>query len=89
MEINYGVNFSTIRSKDERDKSINLIHEPLKEDRRTTPTGNARRNSLGPIHLGMEDDIMSLIGVQDRNGSADMQNVFGMVSYSLIADYHF
>ena len=110
MEYNYGVNSSTIRSKDGSDKSISLIHKPLKEDRRTTPTANARRNSLGPLHLDMEDDIMSLsteldsavsngfpgvdhegrqdiaimslIGIQDRNGSADMQSVFGMVSYS-------
>ena len=82
MEYNYGVNSSTIQSKDGREKSVSLIHEPLKEDRSTTLTRNARRNSLGPLHLGMEDDIMSLIGIQDRNGSADMQSVFGMVSYS-------
>ena len=83
MEYNYGVNSSTIWSKDGiSDKSISLIHEPLKEDRRITPTGNARRISLGPLHLGIGDDIMSLIGIQDRNGSADMQSVFGVVFYS-------
>ena len=43
--------------------------------------GDARRNSLEPMQLGMEDNIMNLIGVQDGNGSADTQNVFGMVSY--------
>ena len=40
------------------------------------PTGDARRNSLGPVQLGMEDDIMNLIGVQDGRGSGDLQNVF-------------
>ena len=29
----------------------------------------------------MEDDIINLISVQDGGGSANMQNVFGMVSY--------
>ena len=83
MEYNYGVHSSTIRSKDGSDKSIRPIHEPQKEEGRKDKRllGDARRNSLGPVQLGMEDDIMNLIGVQDRSGSADMQNVFGMISY--------
>ena len=44
--------------------------------------GDARRNSLEPVQLGMEDNITSLIGVQDGSGFVDTQKyVFGMVSY--------
>ena len=32
---------------------------------------------MGPVQLGMEDDLINLVGVQDRSGSTDMQNVFG------------
>ena len=53
----------------------------LLKRKKQTSTGDARRDSLGPVQLDMEDDLMNLIGVQDRSGSADMQNVFEMVSY--------
>ena len=33
MEYNYGVRFSTMRSKSGRDKFVSLIHEPLEEGR--------------------------------------------------------
>ena len=46
-----------------------------------TPTGRCKAEFSGSEQLGMEDDIINLISVQDGSGSADMQNVFGMVSY--------
>ena len=36
---------------------------------------------MKPVQLGMEDDIMNLISVQEGSGFADKQNVFGMVCY--------
>ena len=81
MEYNYGVPSSTIRSKDKRDKFVSLINEPLKEEGRTTPTGKCKAELSGVSAVSMEDDIINLIGVQDGTDSADLQNVFGMVSY--------
>ena len=44
-------------------------------------SGDAEWNFLEPEQLGKEDDIMNFIGVQDGRGFANMQNVFGKVSY--------
>ena len=83
VEYNYDVHSSTILSKDGREKSVSLMDEPLKEKERKDKrlVGDAGRNSLGPLHIRMENDIMNLIGVQAESGSDDLQSVFGMVSY--------
>ena len=81
IKYNYFLHSSTIRSKDGKDKSVSLIHEPLKEEETTNAYWEMQGGILGPVQLGIEDDIINLISIQDGSGSADMQNVFGVVSY--------
>ena len=82
MEYNYGKHSSIIRSKDGRDKSVSFVHEPLKEEETTNAYRRCKAEFSGAcaVTVFVEDDIINLIGVQDIRGSADMKNVFGMVS---------
>ena len=46
MEYNYGVHSSTIRSENGRDKSVSLVHEPLKKEGQTH-TGRRKAECYG------------------------------------------
>ena len=66
---------------EETNSSVLYVNLGVKEEGRTTPTGGCKAELSEASAVSMNDDFTNLIGLQDGADSADLQNVFVMVSY--------